>query len=210
MLKWRGLVMIFLVAFGFEAFAQGKEIEVVRKYTISLAGIDIGEMQATRIQRDSITRYRLVSKVSFWLFVRVNVEHTIVSEYHHDVLVSTISTSKSNRGNFQSTVIKNHDHYVVKASSHKYQLDTVIRKPIKYNVVRLYFEKPTGITEILADTYGILAPAHFAEKDMLVTNVLGNKNKFYFRSNDLLRAVMYSTVKNYEIRRTEEALTSAK
>jgi hypothetical protein len=193
--------IVLFVILGAVTSAAGQRDSEVRNFTISLAGIDIGEMQATRLVSDTITRYRLVSKVSFWFFVRVIVEHTIVSEYHRDVLYSTISTSKSNKGNFQSTVVRNKDHYIVKAASHKYSLDTIIQGPIKFNVARLYFDKPVGVREILADTYGVLASARFSEKDLLITDVLGNKNKFYFRNTDLERAVMYSTVKNYEVKR---------
>jgi hypothetical protein len=204
-------VVVFLLLIGGLSLAgKAQPKEEVRKFVVSLAGIDIGEMRATRTQLDTLTRYTLISKVSFWLFVRINVEHKIVSEYHRDVLISTVSTSKSNKGNFTSTIIKNKDHYIVKAASHKYQLDTIIRKPIRFNVARMYFDKPSGIKEILADTYGVLAPAYYTERDILITDVLGNKNKFYFQNNDLLRAIMYSTVKNYEIRRLKEVLTTAK
>jgi hypothetical protein len=208
MMKRFGIYLFFLLGLSLPIRAQSGE--EVRKFVVSLAGIDIGEMQATRTKKDTITRYTLVSKVSFWLFIRINVEHRIVSEYHRDVLFSTVSTSKSNKGNFISTITKSKDHYVVKASSHKYQLDTIIKRPIKFNVARMYFDKPLGVKEILADTYGVLAPVQYAERDMLITDVLGNKNKFYFQNNDLLRAIMYSTVKNYEIRRVSEALAASK
>jgi hypothetical protein len=208
MVRKLGVFLLLIGGLSLAGTAQPKE--EVRKFMVSLAGIDIGEMQATRTKKDTITQYTLISKVSFWLFVRINVEHKIVSEYHRDVLVSTVSTSKSNKGNFTSTIIKNKDHYIVKAASHKYQLDTIIRRPIKFNVARMYFDKPLGVKEILADTYGVLAPAYYTERDILITDVLGNKNKFYFQNNDLLRAIMYSTVKNYEIRRLKEVLTTAK
>jgi hypothetical protein len=208
MIKKLGIFLFLICGLFFSGKTQSRE--EVRKFVVSLAGIDIGEMKATRTRTDTVTRYTLISKVSFWLFIRVNVEHKIVSVYHRDVLVSTVSTSKSNKGNFTSTITKNNDHYIVKASSHKYQLDTIIRKPIKFNVARLYFEKPIGVKEILADTYGVLAPAYYAERNVLITDVLGNKNKFYFSNTDLQRAIMYSTVKNYEIRRLKEVLAVAK
>ena len=207
MLRKRGIFILFLGCVILPLKAQHQQ--EVRKFVVSLAGIDIGEMQATRVRTDSITRYTLVSKVSFWFFIRIHVEHKIVSEYHKDILVSTQSTSKSNKGNFVSSIVKSKDKYIVKASSYKYQLDTIIDKPIKFNVARMYFDRPSGVNEILADTYGVLAPAYYSERDMLITNVLGNKNKFYFQKNDLLRATMYSTVKNYEIRRIKEILTSS-
>jgi hypothetical protein len=208
MMKKLGIFLFLIGGLSLAGKAQPKE--EVRKFMVSLAGIDIGEMQATRARVDTITRYTLISKVSFWLFIRIHVEHKIVSEYHRDVLVSTVSTSKSNKGNFISTITRSNDHYIVKAVSHKYQLDTIIKRPIKFNVARMYFDKPSGVKEILADTYGVLAPVQYTERDILITDVLGNKNKFYFQNNDLMRAIMYSTVKNYEIRRLKEVLTTSK
>lgn len=85
-----------------------------REYDITVAGINIGEMVATReTHDDDLTYYSLKRKVSFWFFIRVNVEYSVISVYHKNHLISSTVNTNSNRGNFISTIHWNTDHYNV-------------------------------------------------------------------------------------------------
>jgi len=171
-----------------------------REYDITAAGIRIGVMTATRETKDNLTWYSLHSKVSFWFFVRVNVEYSVTSVYQNKQLIASTVITQSSRGNFKSTIQWKEDHYKVQVEGYKYKNDVSIKDTIQYNSARLYFEYPPGISTILADNYGIMVPAENIQENVYSVNVQGNKNKFFFRKGKIIRAVMHHPIKNFEVK----------
>lgn len=171
-----------------------------RTYDITAAGIRIGEMIATRETKDNYTFYSLHSKVSFWFFVRVQVDYSVTSKYKNNHLISSTVITNSNKGNFKSTVQWNEDHYNVKVDGYKYTNIAPIKDSIQYNSARFYFEYPSGISTILADNYGIMVPADKIENDVYSVNVQGNKNRFFFKGGKIIRAIMHHPIKNFEVK----------
>lgn len=171
-----------------------------REYDITAAGIRIGVMTATRETKDNLTWYSLHSKVSFWFFIRVNVEYSVTSAYQNNQLITSTVITRSNRGNYKSTVQWSGDHYNVQVEGYKYKNVVSIKDTIKNNSARLYFEYPAGISVILADNYGIMVPAENIEENVYSVNVQGNKNKFFFRKGKIFRAIMHHPIKNFEVK----------
>ena len=170
-----------------------------RKYEITAAGITIGEMIATRENTGDITTYTLHSKVSFWFFIRVNVDYQVNSTYRGDQLMTSTVTTKSNRGDFKSTIEWKEDHYDVHVNGYKYKNDTPIKDPIHHNSARFYFEYPSHIKKILADNYGVMVPADNIRENVYTVTVQGNKNTFYFEKGKIVRANQHHPIKNFNV-----------
>jgi hypothetical protein len=170
------------------------------EYDITAAGIRIGEMTATRERIENQTWYTLHSEVSFWFFVRVKVVYSVKSLYQNNQLIRSTVDTHSNRGDFKSTVTWNEDHYDVRVEGYKYTNEVRLKEPISYSSARIYFDYPYAVSSILADNYGIMVPVDKTEKDALTVTIQGNKNRFYFKSGRIIRAVMHHPIKNFEIR----------
>ncbi|MBX2945018.1 MAG: hypothetical protein KF725_04230 [Cyclobacteriaceae bacterium] len=171
----------------------------VKHFSIELAGLKIGELTATRKTIDTLTHYYIESKVSFWLFMKVNVHHVQTAVYHRNKLLSSTVKTRSNRGDFSSSVIWDNRQYVVKVDMYKYKHDGVIGSPINFNVMRFFFDEPTHVSSVLADGNGLMAPVAFVKKSYYEVNVRGERNKYFFKEGKLQRAVMDNSIKNYEI-----------
>jgi hypothetical protein len=168
-------------------------------FDIKLAGLKIGELTAQREVKDSFTYYSLDSKVSFWFFSTIKVHHHNNTVYCNGKLISSVSTSKTSKGNFSSSIIWSKTHYTVKVNAYKYHNEEPINKEIHFNVVRFYFDSPDGYSEVLADGYGVLSTIKKKEKNMYEADVLGNKNKYYYEKGSLVSASMHSKIKNFEV-----------
>lgn len=193
------LTTILLLGFRFYAFSQNANAEDVRYFDIKLAGVSIGEMKATKKQEDTTTYYTLDSKVKFWFFVTINIEHKTQVLYHNDKLVYSKSTSVSNKGNFTSNIVWNKDKYDVDVNSYDYTNKKSIGAPIHHNVVTLYFEEPKTVKEILLDGFGLMTDVTTTKPGLYQVDVIGNKNSFEYKDGRLVLANMYSKFKNYNV-----------
>lgn len=189
------LFLFFLVHSGYAAVEK-------REYDITAAGIRIGEMTATRESIDNQTWYTLHSEVSFWFFVKVKVVYSVKSLYQNNQLITSTVLTHSNKGDFTSVISWSKDHYNVKVDGYKYKNTVSIKQPIQYNSARIYFEYPNSISSLLADNVGLIVPAeNNTQQNLYTITVLGNKNRFYFRSDGIIRAVMHHPIKNFEVKR---------
>ncbi len=191
------LILFFWMSFCFTALASVE----TREFDITVAGIKIGEMTAKKEVRDSITFYTVHSKVSFWLFVKIHVDYTVSTEYHHDKLMYSTVTTKSNKGDFVSTVSWTGKQYDVVVDGYKYENTTPIKEAIHFNSIRLYFDEPIEVKTLLAENFGVMAPVEVLEKRVTYrVNVLGNKNRFHYKQKVMHSANMYHPVKNFDIK----------
>lgn len=193
------LTTILLLGFNFCAFSQNSTAEDVRHFDIKLAGVSIGEMKATKKREDTTTYYTLDSKVKFWFFVTINIEHKTQVLYHNGKLVYSKSTSVSNKGNFTSNIVWNKDKYDVDVNSYDYMNKKSIRNPIHHNVVTLYFEEPKAVKKILLDGFGLMTEVTTTKTGVYQVDVIGNKNSFTYKDGKLVLANMYSKFKNYNV-----------
>ncbi len=176
------------------------------RYEITWAGATIGVMQATRSTHDSLTTYKLESEVNFWFFKRIRVVYHLISVYRGQQLLFNQVVTKSTKGNFKTTTQWNAQKsvYEVQARAYEYSKDTVLTTAVSFNVGRLYFEEPIHQKVILADAYGVLVPLDKSSGHQYTMVMRGKKNKFYYHQGKMIRASMYSPIRNYEIRLVEK------
>lgn len=172
----------------------------VANFDISVAGISIGEMNATKTKMGDETKYQINSLVSFWFFGKISVDYRSNTIYKNKQLFSAISTTNSKRGDFSSSVEWNKDHYKVNAKTYKFENNNPIKKPFFFSSAMLFFEEPKMIKEFIAENFGLPSPVR-KEKDYYEVDVNGNKNRYYYIDGKLDKAIIYNPVKNYMIKR---------
>lgn len=170
------------------------------KYDISVAGISIGEMTAVKKKVGQKTYYDIKSEVSFWFFGKINLDYLVKAEYLEKQLIMADAQSKTNRGDFRTLIQWDKDHYNVDAKNYKYENNKPIGKPLYFSSAVFFFEEPLNTREFMAEGYGLVATIKKV-KDYYEADVNGNKNKYYYVNGILDKAVMYSPIKNYVVKR---------
>ncbi len=194
------LLLIVILLTGIFAQLAAQE---VHDYEITLAGFNIGEMQATKIQKGDTTFFLLKSEVSFWLFGRINLDYVTEVKYVGDTFISSKVQSKSNRGNFLSRIWWDGDLYQIRANSYKYENNDQLAQAITYSAVKLFYEEPKGISKMMAENYGKFASVERTGEGQYTTLVEGNKNRYWYENGNMQRVSMQSPIKNYIIQRKQ-------
>jgi hypothetical protein len=171
-----------------------------QKYDISIAGISIGEMTATKKVNGEDSQIDVKSKVGFWFFGKIELDYHTVSVFKGNHFVKSDVNSKTNKGNFRSVITWVNDHYKVNSRNYKYELDTEVRKKLFFSSASFYFEEPKNVKEFFAEGYGLVSPVT-KHKDYYEVNVNGNKNRFYYINGKLDKAVMEFPIKNFVVKR---------
>jgi hypothetical protein len=194
---FRIVVLIILVFSLLPSIVSGQE---QINYDISVAGISIGEMTAIKTVKGDKTFYNVKSEVSFWFFGWVTLDYSMDSEYKGPQLMKVNGIYKSNRGEFVTTISWQEDHYQVDTRSYKFENNRPVNKPLYHSSAVFFFEEPHGVTESMADNFGLVCPIQ-KFKNYYELDIDGNKNKYYYLDGKFDRAIMYSPIKNYVIRR---------
>lgn len=169
-------------------------------FDISVAGISIGEMTATKTSMGDEIKYQINSLVSFWFFGKISVDYKSNTVYKDKQLFSANSNTNSKRGDFSSSVQWNKDHYKVDSKTYKFENDRPIKKPFYFSSAMLFFEEPKMIKEFIAENFGLPCPVRKV-KDYYEVDVNGNKNRYYYIDGRLDKAIIYNPVKNYMVKR---------
>ncbi|WP_113923156.1 DUF6134 family protein [Cognataquiflexum aquatile] len=171
-----------------------------QEYDISIAGISIGEMTATRKISGENSQIDIKSKVGFWFFGKIELDFQTISVFNGNHFIKSDTKTKSNKGDFRSLIIWEKDHYNVKSRNYKYELDTEVKRKVFFSSASFYFEEPKNVKEFFAEGYGLVCPVT-KHKDHYEVNVNGNKNRFYYVNGKLDKAVMEFPIKNFVVKR---------
>jgi hypothetical protein len=171
-------------------------------YAITVAGINIGNLNIKRYNKSDLTYYEMSTKIKFWLFFKIEADYAMTAVYRGDQLISSKSQTHTNKGDFKSSTEWDGHQYRVNIDAYEYKKDTVIAEPIHFNVGRMYFDKPAQGQKIYADNFGLLTPAQ-KSADEIVVRILGNANTYRYRGNEMYEASMYHPVKNYRVKIVE-------
>jgi hypothetical protein len=195
-------VVMFLVLAQSNSFGSASD-SLIRNFVIRVAGIKIGELRATKISMsDSSVRYQLNSRIQFWFFQKVEVTYFNDSLYERDTLTYSKVITTSNRGNFHAITQRTKQGYKITVRAYEYEKDTTLTEPIRFNVARLYFEKPVT-NKIYADGYGLLLPPREVKPNELSIWVQGNRQRFLYHDQKVHTVYMSNKIKDYEIKADE-------
>ncbi|MBN3519160.1 hypothetical protein JYB62_04020 [Algoriphagus lutimaris] len=196
--------LVFIIFLFLSSSAWGQESTVSQNYDIVVAGFRIGGMTAQKIQSPKETKFEINSLVDFWFFGRVHVDFLQKAEYLNGQLHEASTVSNSNRGNFQTNVSWNNDHYVVDANTYKYENNEPVNQPIYSSPARLYFEEPKHGDILLSENFGLVTTVVEDEPGVYSIEVNGNTNTFYYEEGVLQKVVLENSIKNYVIRRSDD------
>ncbi|MEX2514012.1 MAG: DUF6134 family protein [Cyclobacteriaceae bacterium] len=190
-----GLTLILLYSpFALQAQEQ-------HDYDISILGISIGEMMATKDVREDTTYYQLKSEVSFWFFGRIHLDYLTEVKYHQGQFIESTVRSKTNRGDFLSRIWLENDVYEVQANSYKYNYETQVQEKIHFSAVRLFFEEPKGKDRMMTENHGKFATITSLGNGAYDTYVEDNENSYQYQNGKLQEVSMDNPIKNYVISR---------
>jgi hypothetical protein len=191
---YKSLLIIGLILLPFSAFSQEKLV-----YDVTIAGISIGEMIATKKTDGDKTSYEINSSVSFWFFGKINLDFNTKAYFSGRQFMRSDVNSKTNKGNFFTKINWDKDHYNVQARNYKHEMDTVIRKPMYYSSAAFFFVEPKQVKEFIPEAVGL--PTTITKgKDFYEVTVNGNKNRYFYTDGVMTRAVMEFPIKNYVLK----------
>ncbi|HSJ68648.1 MAG TPA: DUF6134 family protein [Anditalea sp.] len=170
------------------------------RFSISVAGITIGEMKAVKTKAGEKERYQLESKVDFWFFGKIKALVRTDAYYNEKQFLQSTMNTHTNKGEFLTTINWKGDRYHIDAESYKYEYEGEEKGAMEYSGIKLFFQEPRGISKLMNEHYGKIALVNNAQEYYQV-KVEGNTNKYYYENGQLVRAIMEHPVKNYVVKR---------
>lgn len=174
-------------------------------FSINLAGLKIGDLQASHIRHNAFDYYVTNSAVEFLLFVNIKMYVKTESLYENGMLLRSTVSSSINGKLYHSKTQWNKDHYVIDCSTYKYTYkDTTLTKPITWSASKLYFEKPPIGTEVYTESYGKLGSMkELPDKSMKMVSPKSKQIYVYSETSRLLKLEVVNSIKNFEIISTD-------
>lgn len=184
--------------------AQAQNNKTIRKYDIVVAGFRIGGMTAEKTTTDSEINYEINSLVEFWFFGKVHVEFLQKADYKDGLLVEAYTHSNSNRGDFETFVKWEGDHYEVDATTYKFENKKPINQKVYSSPAKLYFNEPKDGDILMSENFGMLTKVKEEKSGVYAIDVNGNTNTFYYENGVLQKVVLENSIKNYVIRLAQD------
>lgn len=173
----------------------------IQKFEILVAGFKIGDVIAEEVKKGETTEYHVNSKASFWFFGRIEVGFILRNTYKKDLLKDVKANSKTTKGNYQSTIIWNNDHYDVNAATYKFENTKSIPDPLYNSSGKFYFHEPKDGDRMLADTYGLVSRVTEKSDGVYEIDINGYKNQYHYVGGKLDKIVVHHPVKNFVVQR---------
>ena len=172
-------------------------------FEIVVLGLKIGNLTAQKIAAGDSVRYTVDSNVKFWFFGDIDLQFLTRSHFKGGKITKTFSESKTNRGYFDSKVNWTGTQYQVDAKSYKYANRSSLKGPLSWSSSKLFFTEPSGQELFLSEVYGISAPIKKIKTGVYEIEVEGNTNQYHYQGGKLVKIVVESSIKDYQVRRVK-------
>jgi len=183
--------------------AEIKAQSTIQKFEILVAGFKIGDVIAEEVKKGEVIEYHINSKASFWFFGKIEVGFTIRNVYQKELLIEAKANSKTNRGDFFSTVIWKNDHYDVKAATYKYENVKPIPNPVYHSSGKFHFHEPKDGDRMISESYGLVSRVTEKSDGVYEVDINGYKNQYHFIGGKLEKIVVHHPIKNFVIQRVK-------
>ncbi|MCM0042548.1 MAG: hypothetical protein NBV61_07260 [Algoriphagus sp.] len=170
-------------------------------FEIVVLGIKIGNLTAQKTGRADSVLYSVDSRVKFWFFGDLDIKFLTRSNFKAGKMIKSFSESKTNRGNFDSKVNWTGTYYQVDAKSYKYANRATLKGPLSWCSTKLFFHEPIGQELFLSEVYGISVPIKKIRPGVYEIEVEGNTNQYFYQGGELVKIVVESPIKDYQVRR---------
>ena len=185
------------------SIAKAQTQKETANYEIVVLGLKIGNLTAQKLASGDSVRYTVDSRVKFWFFGDVDLQFLTRSHFKGGKITKTFSESKTNRGNFDSKVNWTGAQYQVDAKSYKYANRTSLKGPLSWSSSKLFFTEPSGQELFLSEVYGVSAPIKKIKPGVYEIEVEGNTNQYHYQGGKLVKIVVESPIKDYQVRRVK-------
>lgn len=178
---------------------------ITQKYTIEIAGFSIGDMTVAQITSPNAVVYDQISDVEFWFFGKIRISYKTNSRFDPATrhLIRSDIDATTNRGNYQSDVVWQKDHYDINVKQYKYERKAIETQPIDFTAMRLYFEEPVGRTRVFAEYFGNYATIEKTKKGSYRVRIDDREDEYFYDKGKLVKIVKKNPIKNFVIRLTE-------
>jgi hypothetical protein len=187
-------IFSILVLIGFAVKAQDKT------FTIKVAGIKIGKLEAYHMTNSGFDYYVTHSTVDFSVILKIKADVKTESLYHNGVLLKSTVKSVLNGIHYSSKTFWKKDHYDIDCHTYKYRYkDTTLTKPIRWSAGKLYFEIPAPGDEVYTESYGKLGVLTTTGKCALKMTSPHSKQVYYYSAGytNLQKIEVVNSVKNF-------------
>ncbi len=173
-----------------------------RSFTLKVAGIKIGMLEAYHLKNKSFDYYVTRSTVNFSFIMSLKADIKTESLYNDGVLLKATVTSTLNGTPYISRTVWKKNHYDIDCNTYKYTYkDTTLTKPIKWSAGKLYFEIPVAGDEVYTESYGKLGVLTQTGKHALKMTSPKSKQVYYYSDDNLkiLKIEVVNGVKNFDM-----------
>lgn len=189
-------IVSLLLLLGLTAAAQDKV------FSIKMAGIRIGKLEAYHIKNSGFDYYVTHSTVDFSVILKIKADVKTESLYHNGVLIKAVVNSTLNGIPYSSKTTWEKDHYNIDCHTYKYNYkDSTLTRPIHWTASKLYFEIPAAGDEVFTESYGRLGVLTETGKNNLRMTSPKSKQTYYYNAghNKLLKIEVINSIKNFEM-----------
>lgn len=201
-LIFKAIFFLFLIGM-LVSTAKAQTQKETANYEIVVLGLKIGNLTAQKLAGADSVRYTVDSRVKFWFFGDVDLQFLTRSHFKGGKITKTFSESKTNRGNFDSKVNWTGAQYQVDAKSYKYANRTALKGSLFWCSSKLFFQEPSGQELFLSEVYGVSAPIKKIKPGVYEIEVEGNTNQYHYQGGKLVKIVVESPIKDYQVRRVK-------
>lgn len=173
----------------------------VAQFDVVVAGFTIGKVNAEEIITGEKTQYKIISKVGFWFFGKVDLGISLQNVFQNGMLIDSKSQSKTNRGSFYSYITWKENYYDVNSTTYKFENTQKIENPIFHTSASFYFDEPKDGDKMMSETYGLVSEVVQKSKGVYEVNINGNRNQYHYVNSKLDKINIQNPVKNFVVRR---------
>lgn len=193
-MAFNSFIVSFLLLLGYVAKAQDKT------FTIKVAGIKIGKLEAYHITNSGFDYYVTHSTVDFSVILKIKADVRTESLYHDGILLKATVNSVLNGMAYSSKTFWKKDHYDIDCHTYKYRYkDTTLTKPIRWSAGKLYFETPAPGDEVYTESYGKLGVLTTTGKNAMKMTSPHSKQVYYYSAgySKLQKIEVVNSIKNF-------------
>jgi hypothetical protein len=118
------------------------------KYKIKSGDTNLGQLIATKVEKNGLLEIVVTSDVSVSLFIKLNINYKLSCKYKNNELVfSSVSTYVNGKLHSTSTTTKNNTNYNIVKDGHS----SLYMNSIHYSDALLYFFEPKNESKMYSD-----------------------------------------------------------
>jgi hypothetical protein len=197
------LAITFLMVLGYATPSFSQDQSEKLRFETQVLGLKIGDLNAEKYKTGDTTHYKATSKVKFWFFGNVDVEVTTHSKYVDGYFVKSYSSSRTNRGDFETFIHWDGKKYVVDAKSYKFENNKPVEGLVKWCSTRSFFDELQDGEKFISEVFGLTTTIENRGQHVHGTTINENENQYFYEMGKLQKVMLEHSVKNFQYKKVE-------